>query len=397
MIVAGLRRYRRQWLMTAILVFIGVIAPRFVHDGTWLLIGYLAVYAAWVWVPEPYRTLRNTLILTALSVVGLIWACAYPGLRTLAAALILPYAAILGGRASKSNWMLGAVVLLVLIRIAMLPINVNNIISAVVGVLGIYWGVYGIRVRREAQALDRERMNELQSAYHQLQEAHQRLVETTQEVAESRAREARLETLADIHDGVGHRLTSLIIGLESLDMMLPDDPKTAAVRVPDLVKTAREALQDVRQAVQARSQDVQEFDRGALEVMIQRVNQYGQTHVEVDVPRGFNHWPAVIRMALYHVVQESLTNVLRHAQADYVTVRVTATPSMVTVNVRDNGSLASPPSLGFGLNRLRRRCEALGGDLTLSVAVPHGLDLQATLPFPQGVHRYVTDPDLLSG
>jgi signal transduction histidine kinase len=272
------------------------------------------------------------------------------------------------------------------IRVLMSPLTIGNIFAALVSVFGIYWGVYGIHLRREAQALDRQRMSQLESTYRQLQETHQRLIDTTQAVVESRAREARLETLADIHDGVGHRLTSLIIGLESLEMMLPDDPHTARTRVTDLVAIAREALQDVRQAVRARSYDPPDFDRQSFDRLIERVRHNGQMRIDAELPESINHWPDLTRMTLYHILQESLTNVLRHAKADRVRVTLRRQLASVILQVADNGILVQPLIPGFGLVRLRQRCEALGGELQLSVAHPHGLDLQATLPLSQEVN-----------
>jgi len=67
--------------------------------------------------------------------------------------------------------------------------------------------------------------------------------------------------------------------------------------------------------------------------------------------------------ALYRVVQEGLTNAVRHGRADRIEIRITRTGNMVTVNIRDNGTGCEALEEGFGLRHMRERLEMLGGTL----------------------------------
>ena len=68
--------------------------------------------------------------------------------------------------------------------------------------------------------------------------------------------------------------------------------------------------------------------------------------------------------ALYRVVQEGLTNAVRHGRADRISVRVTRTGDLVTVSIRDNGTGCAKLEEGFGLRHMRERLNMLGGTLS---------------------------------
>lgn len=180
------------------------------------------------------------------------------------------------------------------------------------------------------------------------------------------------------HDGVGHRLTSLIIGLESLEMMIADDPATASNRVSELVETARWALQDVRQAVRDRGDSPRAED---LDALIAGVRERAPLSIEVNwavAPEGL---PAPLRGTIFNVLQEALTNILRHAQAHHVRIHLAEESNQLRFEVADDGILQAVGVPGFGLTQMRQRCQAIGGALQLTANVPHGLSLSVTLPY----------------
>lgn len=370
---------RGEWVWTTFLLLV-VLSAQGLHSQTvWLISTYMALFIVWVWIPPRHRTLRLSLVFTGLSVAGLIIASRFSGYRYISTLLILPFAGVLGARGTKSRWPLLAMTGLAMVRIFMVPFNAGEIAPDTLAIFGIYWGVYAGRVRAESGDLDRQRMQELQTTYQELKETHQQLVETTQAVVESRSRAARLETLSDIHDGVGHRLTSLIVGLESLEMMLPDDAITASEVLPDLVATTRDALQEVRAAVRARDGTPEgDWD---IKTLIRNASQRGHLTTEVEWcvdPKGL---PMALQRTLYHVLQESLTNILRHSAASTVAVALAYHRDGLIFTVSDDGQLTRVGDQGFGIAHLKQRCDALGGSLQLRVNEPHGLIVEARLPY----------------
>lgn len=377
---AGSRRLRRQWLGTMALVVVAIAVRHVATHAPWLGIAYILFFILWLWIPIRFRTWRNDLILAGIAVAGLILAAVNPEWRSLAELSIFPIAAFLAHTAPPTPWAWLSILGLAVVRVAMTPHVTSNIAGQVVTLGGIFFGVYGSRIRREARELDRQRVAELEAAYAALQSTHQQLVETTQAAAEARAREERLQIAADIHDGVGHRLTSLIIGLESMEMMLPRDLEAAQERLPELVTTARQALSEVRQAVHASQEVDEEFNQDAFQQLVDDAARDGQWETEVRWRGDPVRWPASLRITLFRVLQESLTNILRHAQAVRVEIEVLEHAHAVTLRVEDDGVLAGALAPGFGLNQMQNRCRALGGTIAWTPRSPHGLVVTANLP-----------------
>jgi signal transduction histidine kinase len=91
--------------------------------------------------------------------------------------------------------------------------------------------------------------------------------------------------------------------------------------------------------------------------------------------------PAAVDQAAFRIIQESLTNVVRHAPAAHATVRVVgADTGMLTVEVSDDGPAMSVPTEGNGIRGMRERAKAVGGTLHIVVGEPSGLVVRADLP-----------------
>jgi signal transduction histidine kinase len=97
--------------------------------------------------------------------------------------------------------------------------------------------------------------------------------------------------------------------------------------------------------------------------------------------------PAAVDQAAFRIIQESLTNIVRHAPAARATVRVTRRAGMLTVEVSDDGPAVIVPADGNGIRGMRERARAVGGTVRVSVREPSGLVVQADLPLAEGEAR----------
>ncbi|MCL5116135.1 MAG: histidine kinase [Firmicutes bacterium] len=374
-------RLRRRLIGSGALIVVAVGTRQLYIHSAWLAIAYVAFFLCWTWLPLRYRSWRNDLILTAIAATGLLIAAQTPRLLPVATFLIVPLGAFLASHAPPTRWATLSLVGLAIVRVLMSPAGNLNLLGNLITMGGIYFGFYGARLRREARELDKRRLAELERAYAALQSTHEQLMKTTAEAAESRAREERLQIAADIHDGVGHRLTSLIIGLESMEIMLPKDAASAQKRLPGLVTTARQALQEVRQAVHATQDSDDEFGKDDFQQLIEAASRDGGWQADVHWEADPDRWTAPVRLTLFRVLQESLTNILRHAQARHVRIDFASKERSVTLRVADDGLLTHDLTPGFGLNQMRHRCQNLGGRLTWAPQGPHGLVVLAELPW----------------
>jgi signal transduction histidine kinase len=188
----------------------------------------------------------------------------------------------------------------------------------------------------------------------------------------------------ELHDETGQALTSILLGLRSLEEFVEGDDERAAVA--DIRRLAVETLQDVRRlAVELRPKALDDF---GLEAALERLTDtFGErTGLAVDfVARlGDEQLPAEVATALYRIVQEALTNVAKHAQAHTVSILLTRKNGQVALLIEDDGCGFDPqrPADGFGLQGVRERVDLLGGSLQVESRAGAGTTLAVEVAAP---------------
>ena len=183
------------------------------------------------------------------------------------------------------------------------------------------------------------------------------------------AQEAERRRLArELHDETGQALTSILLGLKGLEEQLGADDSRAAVA--DLRELVVSTLQDVRRlAVELRPTALDDFGLvAALERLTESFAEQSRIPVDFQSALPPQRLPEEVETALYRIVQESLTNVVKHAHASRVSVLLTRRNGSVAAVVEDDGrgfDLSEVPDGGFGLLGMRERVAALGGRLEL--------------------------------
>ncbi|HSF61035.1 MAG TPA: GAF domain-containing sensor histidine kinase, partial [Gaiellaceae bacterium] len=193
-----------------------------------------------------------------------------------------------------------------------------------------------------------------------------------------RARLAR-----ELHDEAGQALTSILLGLKSLeDRIETDEGRVAVTELRELVVST---LQDVRRlAIELRPAVLDDFGLvPAIERLCDVVAEQSGLSVDVQGRLGDRRLPTEVETALYRIVQEALTNVLKHADARQVTVLLSQTERGVTLVVQDDGQGFDPVSVqggSVGLIGMRERMALLGGRLVVESSESAGTMLTAEVP-----------------
>jgi two-component system, NarL family, sensor histidine kinase DesK len=210
----------------------------------------------------------------------------------------------------------------------------------------------------------------------------QRRLRRADEEIERLATIAERERIArDLHDLLGHTLSVIVLKSEVAGRLITLDPGRAAGEVHDIETTARTALTEVRTAVAGyRAKGI----AGELANARRTLAAAGvDTELNVDLPE----LPTEQESALALAVRESVTNVLRHAQAERVTIRLHGTAAGVVLEVIDDGRGSEAPD-GAGLAGMRERISALGGGVTRMAGpggdVASGTLVRVTLPRATG-------------
>jgi signal transduction histidine kinase len=198
------------------------------------------------------------------------------------------------------------------------------------------------------------------------------------------AQEAERRRLArELHDETGQALTSILLGLRSVEEAA--GPEQRHVAVDGLRELVRSTLQDVRQlAVDLRPTALDDFGLvPALERLTTSLAESTGIAVDLETVLQGERLPPEVETALYRIVQEALTNIVKHARASRVSVVVTRRSGSVTAVIEDDGLGFDPGSAradGLGLVGMRERVALLGGRLTMESTPGAGTTCIAEVP-----------------
>jgi two-component system sensor histidine kinase DesK len=177
------------------------------------------------------------------------------------------------------------------------------------------------------------------------------------ELADERNRFAR-----DLHDILGHSLTVITVKAELANRLFDADPERARHEIGDLERLARDALADVRRAVDG-------YREITLPGEIARARTaLAAAEIRADLPNSTDDVPTDLRELFAWTVREGVTNVIRHSAASTCTVRLTPTSAEVVDDGRGGGAGGGGGGGGHGLVGLRERAEAVGALVTAGPA-----------------------------
>jgi len=201
------------------------------------------------------------------------------------------------------------------------------------------------------------------------------------ERARATAAEEQLRMARDLHDGVGHGLAVIAmqagIGLHVLDK----DPAGTRAALEAIRDSARESLEALRAELsQLTGEGTTRRPRHGLADLPDLVSRVRAAGLRVSVTGTPGPLPDTVDAAAYVVVQEALTNVLKHAAATSTTVTLSRAEGRLCVEVADDGVGGAVPDEGMGLSGLRQRVEALGGSFTARPRAGGGFEVRAELP-----------------
>jgi signal transduction histidine kinase len=205
-------------------------------------------------------------------------------------------------------------------------------------------------------------------------------------VSEERRRLAR-----DLHDGIGHVLTRVILSLEVARRQCRRDPEEAAHSMAQQADALRGAMQEMREIVATLRTDTNAYHlQAAVRTFAEELSATESLEVELDLPEAPLPLSANRQYHLTRVIQEALTNSLRHSQSRQaeVTVRVEALPvgpPRVVAVVRDHGVGFDPHQTwdgrgGHGLQGMSERLSPYGGEVRIDSAPGRGTEVTAELP-----------------
>ncbi|GLW66218.1 two-component sensor histidine kinase [Actinomadura rubrobrunea] len=223
---------------------------------------------------------------------------------------------------------------------------------------------------------------------HGRREALRAAVRRAEEEARWRATAERLRIARELHDVVGHHLSMINVQAGTALHRLHRDPEQAGRALAVIKEASRDTLREMRAALgvlRAVDEEPGTAPAGRLDRLDDLVRHAELASLETTVrvegePRPL---PAGVDLAAYRILQESITNVTRHAAARRVTLRIGYGTAHLLVEVEDDGRGAAVDSGGDGngIRGMRERARALGGELTAGPLPGGGFRVRARLPY----------------
>jgi signal transduction histidine kinase len=239
------------------------------------------------------------------------------------------------------------------------------LVCALAAGLGLYVGTRRARMaslRERAELLDRER--EL--------------------LAERAVAEERVRIAQELHDVVAHNVSLIVVQAQALGATAGDERvRDATDGIADL---GRETMTEMHRTLKllragAEPELAPQPGLGELDALLERARGAG-VGIDLTVEGEPRPLPQSVDLSAYRIVQEALTNVVKHAGRAHTTVTLGYRPDTLELTIADTGDAAAEPSAGgHGLVGMRERAALFGGSLSAGPRAGHGFEVHASLPY----------------
>jgi signal transduction histidine kinase len=358
------------YTVVAILVTRGIAEPQ---DASFDALAYALVVV--IGASLAFRRRWPTLVLTVCTACLVVYALRdYPGGPVYLALLLVFYtlAAARGWRA-----VIGPVVLA---AGALLAASIVSYDSEVFWIHVGFVGWTAAAVFLGDAALNRR------SYLAELEQRARDLEETREEEARRRVAEERLRIARDLHDVIAHSIATIHMQSGVAAHVLDRHPEHARPALLAIKQVSKETMAELRATLHVLRQGdgaaslapTPGLDR--LDALVETTRQAGLP-VEMTVVGEPGPLPSAVDVTAYRIVQESLTNVMRHAAAAHAEVAVVRGPDHVEIDVVDDGrGAAAGATVGHGITGMRERAEMVGGSLEAGPRPGGGFRVRARLP-----------------
>ncbi|MEU5398200.1 histidine kinase [Streptomyces sp. NPDC005963] len=355
-------RVWRDWALLAVGLGGVALEAALREDVVWRPVA--VVFAVWLCLLPMWRRTRPLAMavlafgsVILLQVVSLVAARREVGLASGVVVVVLVYALTRWG--SGREIVLGGAVALAACSLATVTDGTPVVEKVAAFVFLLLPGVIGAAVRFRVAARERQ-----------------------WEQVRSRERE---QLARELHDTVAHHVSAMVIIAQAGRVLADTDPSAAVEALEGVEEEGARTLEEMRAMVATLR------DRGVgaelappagvadLERLVRTPG--GRLRVDLGLDGELNALPPAVDAAVYRIVQESVTNAMRHAvDATEVVVRVSAEGHTVRVSVRDNGQRTGRGRAGYGLAGLHERAVLLGGTLRAGPCADQGWQVEAELP-----------------
>ncbi len=251
----------------------------------------------------------------------------------------------------------------------------------IIGILSILLNYISklYNTKKEAQRL----YDKLKVSEENLLEANNKLEEFLSSIEELTILKERNRISREIHDSVGHTLSTAMIQLSAMEVLADKEDSNLRDMISSLRSFINESFQDVKLAVKELKSDDYDNYRGIIRIQDLCKNFEKMSGIEVSTVVCKGNWTLSTKQSahLYRISQEVLSNSLKHGKATKIKVIMNFTDNDFVISFKDNGIGSNDiKESGFGLKNIRERADEMGGIVDISSKVGNGFFLKLVIP-----------------
>lgn len=217
-----------------------------------------------------------------------------------------------------------------------------------------------------------------------LAQAHEQLQEYAQKIEELATVQERNRIARDIHDSLGHALTSLNIQMQTAVKLWEKEPVQAHSFLTQAQSLGKTAMQEVRKSISTLREDAKEEPplETRIETLVDDFRRGTGLLICTNICRCGRVSKPVAK-TIYRTVQEALTNIFKYAEATEVTIELQTTSTELSLTVEDNGKGFDPQQQrsGFGLQGMQERITSVDGQFQLITSPGEGCRIEVKIPY----------------
>ncbi len=230
----------------------------------------------------------------------------------------------------------------------------------------------------------RETLFQLKTKTKQSGDMYRKLKKTTMQLEEMTALKERNRIAREIHDTVGHTLTTVLIELEAGQRLIPVNPEEATERLESAKSQVRQGLDSIRQSVRmlGKGQEIKDLTQ-SLMLLIEETMKHGNVFINYDID-PLPPLSAEVENILYRALAEGLTNGMKHGESTAFVFQLKNQSGNVCFFLEDNGKGTDEILFGYGLTAMKDGVEEAGGVFHVSSACGESFKTRIEIPQNKG-------------
>lgn len=260
----------------------------------------------------------------------------------------------------------------------------RNILSSLNMLVFIIYTILLLRIQMSEKERILQLNEKLNHANEELQQANRQMEEYSRESIKNAETQERNRLAREIHDTLGHTLTGIITGLDACITLMDAAPEAVKEQLKVIADVARNGMTDVRRSVKALRPDAlekMELEKALLQMMEETKRASG-IEIEYCCTAPLVHFNKDEEEIIYRIVQESITNAIRHGKAGKIWIAISMEYNVINIWIKDNGIGCIHIEKGFGLHHMEERLRMLHG--SLNCFTDNGFILEASIPIRWG-------------